>query len=89
MGHFAAMMTERNNRVGCAVATYLKPGEQYTSYVVACNFATSILIDSTIYTACDTPAMKCKSGKNSKYTSLCSTSEKYDFSRFTMFDDVE
>lgn len=70
------MMADRNIRVGCAASTYTKKGEP-TSYLVACNYATTNMSNFPIYEKCAKAASTCKTGKNPQYPNLCSASEEY------------
>lgn len=77
IGHFTVMMADRNIRVGCAGATYTNDGERYLSYLVACNYATTNMINFPIYESCSRAAASCTTGTNPKYPNLCSASEQY------------
>ncbi|KAM7350298.1 antigen 5 like allergen Cul n 1-like [Cochliomyia hominivorax] len=76
IGHFTVMMADRNIRVGCAASIYNK------TYLFACNYASTNMVGYAIYKSCDKPAADCKSGTNSSYKNLCSTSESYNINKF-------
>ncbi|KNC32017.1 hypothetical protein FF38_10695 [Lucilia cuprina] len=76
IGHFTVMMADRNIRVGCAAATYSASGKG-KAYLFACNYASTNMVKYAIYKSCDKPAADCKSGTNTSYKNLCSTSESY------------
>ncbi|XP_013097876.2 antigen 5 like allergen Cul n 1-like [Stomoxys calcitrans] len=78
IGHFTVMVAERNIRVGCAAATYKKQGDTSKTFLMACNYATTNMIDRPIYASCARPAAKCKKGKNVKFPNLCKVAEVYD-----------
>ncbi|XP_018802408.1 PREDICTED: venom allergen 3-like [Bactrocera latifrons] len=82
IGHFTVMMADRNIRVGCAASTYSVSGQRYKAFLFACNYATTNMINFPIYTSCSVAASQCTTGKNPKYTSLCSASEKYDVNKW-------
>ncbi|XP_061392228.1 antigen 5 like allergen Cul n 1-like [Musca vetustissima] len=82
IGHFTAMVADRNYRLGCAAATYTESGKDYSSFLFACNFAFTNVLKQPIYTDCAKPAMDCQTGVNPKYPNLCSTSEKYKVTFF-------
>ncbi|XP_028894690.2 antigen 5 like allergen Cul n 1-like [Zeugodacus cucurbitae] len=82
IGHFTVMMADRNIRVGCAASTYDESGQPYKAFLFACNYATTNMINFPIYKSCSVAASECKAGKNPKYTSLCSVSEKYDVNKW-------
>ena len=71
------MMADRNIRVGCAAATYTEPGASYNAYLVACNYATTNMVNFPIYASCDTAGSSCTTGTNPTYPNLCSASEVY------------
>ncbi|XP_037818691.1 antigen 5 like allergen Cul n 1-like [Lucilia sericata] len=81
IGHFTVMMADRNIRVGCAAATYSASGKS-KAYLLACNYATTNMVNYAIYKSCDKPAADCKSGTNSSYENLCSSSESYNVNKF-------
>ncbi|XP_005186052.1 antigen 5 like allergen Cul n 1-like isoform X1 [Musca domestica] len=78
IGHFTAMVTDRNTRVGCAASTYSVSGEDYKVFLMACNFAHNNVMDEPVYEDCAKAATNCTTGRNSKYPNLCSTSEIYN-----------
>lgn len=67
------MTADKNIRVGCAAARY---NNGYNNFLLACNYATTNMIGSAMYTS-GTAASGCKAGRNSAFTSLCSTAEVY------------
>ncbi|XP_065365387.1 antigen 5 like allergen Cul n 1-like [Calliphora vicina] len=78
IGHFSAMMTDRNIRVGCAASTYSVPGQSYKAFLVACNYAAANMPKFPIYVKCDWPASQCSTGNNPSYPNLCSVYEQFD-----------
>lgn len=81
IGHFTVMVAERNTHVGCAASEYTKSnGFQY--FLIACNYATTNMMEFPIYKSCGSSAQDCKSGKNSKYPNLCSPNEKYEVNKW-------
>ncbi|XP_011295896.2 antigen 5 like allergen Cul n 1-like [Musca domestica] len=82
IGHFTALMGERNIAVGCAASTYSTQGVKYKTFLVACNYATTNMIGSPIYTGCARATAKCKAGKNSKYPNLCAPKEVYNVNKW-------
>ncbi|XP_065362988.1 antigen 5 like allergen Cul n 1-like [Calliphora vicina] len=77
IGHFTVMMADRNIRVGCAASTYSPAGQPYKAYLVACNYATTNMINFPIYASCNQAGTSCTTGTNPKYPNLCSASEEY------------
>ncbi|XP_075155089.1 venom allergen-1-like [Haematobia irritans] len=77
IGHFTVMVADRNIRIGCAAATYSVMGKPYKSYLVACNYATTNVIDHPIYESCPVAGLHCTTGRNPLYPNLCSMYEKY------------
>uniref|UniRef100_A0A1I8NBD2 Venom allergen-1 n=1 Tax=Musca domestica TaxID=7370 RepID=A0A1I8NBD2_MUSDO len=82
IGHFTVNVADRNYRLGCAASTYTETGKDYSSFLFACNFAFTNVLDQPIYTDCARPAKDCATGVNPKYPNLCSTSEKYKVTFF-------
>ncbi|XP_065364366.1 antigen 5 like allergen Cul n 1-like [Calliphora vicina] len=82
IGHFTVMMADRNIRVGCAASTYSPAGQPYKAYLVACNYATTNMINFPIYASCKKAGASCTTGTNSKYPNLCSASEHYDVNKW-------
>ncbi|XP_061388582.1 antigen 5 like allergen Cul n 1-like [Musca vetustissima] len=82
IGHFTAMMGERNIAVGCAASTYSTKGVKYKTFLVACNYATTNMNDKPIYRDCARPAVQCKVGVNSKYKNLCAPKEAYNVNKW-------
>ncbi|XP_075157407.1 antigen 5 like allergen Cul n 1-like [Haematobia irritans] len=82
IGHFTVMMTDRNIRVGCAAAIFKENGKWYTTYLIACNYATTNMVDHPIYDVCPVSASKCITGKNHHYPNLCSSSERYNVNKW-------
>ncbi|XP_061397350.1 antigen 5 like allergen Cul n 1-like [Musca vetustissima] len=78
IGHFTAMVGERNIAVGCAAATYTVEGETFKRFLVACNYATTNVIGSPVYTSCTTATEKCVVGRNTNFPALCGLKEEYD-----------
>ncbi|XP_037818676.1 antigen 5 like allergen Cul n 1-like [Lucilia sericata] len=79
IGHFTAMMTDRNIRVGCAATTYYTSSESiFKTFLVACNYASGNLPNVPIYVKCDRPAKECSTGNNPSYPNLCSVNEHFD-----------
>ncbi|KNC32014.1 hypothetical protein FF38_10700 [Lucilia cuprina] len=78
IGHFTAMMTDRNTHVGCSAATFSISGSRYKAFLVACNYASGNLRDVPIYVKCDRPAKNCSTGNNPSYPNLCSIKEHFD-----------
>uniref|UniRef100_A0A1A9W272 Venom allergen-1 n=1 Tax=Glossina brevipalpis TaxID=37001 RepID=A0A1A9W272_9MUSC len=81
IGHFTVMVAERNTHMGCAAAKY-KKSDGFTYFLVACNYATTNMLEFPIYKTCSAPAEECKSGKNPKYSNLCAASEKYEVNKW-------
>ena len=75
------MMADRNIRVGCAAATYMNSGDSYLSYLIACNYATTNIINFPIYASANRAATACNTGTNPNYPNLCSASEVYDVNK--------
>ncbi|XP_037818682.1 antigen 5 like allergen Cul n 1-like [Lucilia sericata] len=75
IGHFTVMMADRNIRVGCAASMYTEGG--FKNYLVACNYATTNMINFPIYASCQKAGTSCTTGTNPQYPNLCSVSEEY------------
>ncbi|XP_005186253.2 antigen 5 like allergen Cul n 1-like [Musca domestica] len=82
IGHFTAMMGERNIAVGCAASTYSTNGVNYKTFLIACNYATTNMYNKPIYVGCARPAVNCKVGRNSKYPNLCAPKEVYNVNKW-------
>ncbi|KAM7349965.1 venom allergen-1-like [Cochliomyia hominivorax] len=82
IGHFTVMMADRNIRVGCAASEYTPTGEQYKALLVACNYATTNMINFPIYKSCSEAASDCTTGTNPQYPNLCSASEHYNVNKW-------
>lgn len=74
-GHFTVMVAELNVRVGCAAVKSSE--DDWETLTTACNYATTNVVGRPIYRS-GPAASKCTSGKNPKYSSLCSVNESYD-----------
>ncbi|XP_055390463.1 antigen 5 like allergen Cul n 1-like [Condylostylus longicornis] len=68
IGHFTAMVKDNNNYLGCALNKY--PSDKGTTYLLACNFASTNVLSRPIYLS-GPSASKCPGGKNSQYPGLC------------------
>ncbi|XP_067635239.1 venom allergen-1-like [Eurosta solidaginis] len=77
IGHFTVMVADRNIRVGCDAATYKARATNMSNFLMACNYATTNIVNRPIYNTCATAASGCTTGKNTNYPNLCSTSEPY------------
>ncbi|XP_019893282.2 antigen 5 like allergen Cul n 1-like [Musca domestica] len=77
IGHFTAMMGQRNMAVGCAASTYSTKGVNYRTFLIACNYATTNMLNRSVYTGCARPGVNCKVGRNSLYPNLCAPKEVY------------
>ncbi|XP_075158974.1 venom allergen-1-like [Haematobia irritans] len=82
IGHFTVMVADRNVRVGCAASTYSVPGQPYKGYLVACNYATTNMMDHPIYASCPKAASGCKTGTNKNFPNLCSAKEQYSVNKW-------
>ncbi|KAL9887210.1 antigen 5-related 2 [Glossina fuscipes fuscipes] len=81
IGHFTVMVAERNTHMGCAASQYTR-SNGFTYFLLACNYATTNMMEFPIYKSCSVSAKDCKTGKNSKYQNLCSANEKYEVNRW-------
>ncbi|KAM7350404.1 uncharacterized protein ACRADG_009006 [Cochliomyia hominivorax] len=83
IGHFTAIVSDRNIRLGCAASTYSIKGPKryrnYKGFSLACNYAAANLPDFPIYSKCDEPAKDCLTGTNPIYPNLCSVEEEFDY----------
>ncbi|XP_075154961.1 venom allergen-1-like [Haematobia irritans] len=79
IGHFTAMMLENNVRIGCAISTYNTSGNNYRTFLIACNFAYTNMFNRPIYTDCNIGGQGCRTGRNRQYPNLCSPNERYTF----------
>lgn len=75
IGHFTAMVNDRNTRVGCGMLR--QPKDNGAEFFFACNYAQTNILNRPIYVS-GTAASKCTKGKNSKYPALCAASEPID-----------
>ncbi|XP_067635244.1 venom allergen-1-like [Eurosta solidaginis] len=82
IGHFTVLAADKNTHVGCAVANYIEKGQTYNSFLMACNYATTNMVNFPIYESCATPASKCTTGTNPSYKNLCSTKESYSVNKW-------
>ncbi|XP_014101145.2 venom allergen-1 [Bactrocera oleae] len=82
IGHFTIMMADRNIRVGCASIIFQEEGDDFEGFLIACNYATTNVVNFHIYKSCSEPAVECETGKNPDFPNLCSTSEQYDVNKF-------
>ncbi|XP_013105475.2 antigen 5 like allergen Cul n 1-like [Stomoxys calcitrans] len=78
IGHFTVMMNGPNIRLGCAAATYADTGRDRQIFLIACNYARVNVATLPVYASCSSGGSECTTGRNPKYTNLCSTSEAYD-----------
>ncbi|XP_073835069.1 venom allergen-1-like [Musca autumnalis] len=82
IGHYTAMVADRNYRLGCSAAIYTKPGNKYSEFLFVCNFAFTNVVEQPIYTDCHRAAVNCTTGSNPMYPNLCSPLEEYKVSFF-------
>ncbi|XP_073835065.1 antigen 5 like allergen Cul n 1-like [Musca autumnalis] len=82
VGHFTVMMADRNIRVGCAAAKYFQLEVSYKIFLIACNYATTNMIDFPIYANCTSAGTSCTSGNNPQYPNLCSMAEEYNVNKW-------
>ncbi|XP_017850490.1 antigen 5 like allergen Cul n 1-like [Drosophila busckii] len=75
IARFAALVADRNIAVGCAVSTF-SWGNMFKTFLMACNYATSILPEHKVYNSCAKPASKCSTGVNPSYKFLCNSNEE-------------
>ncbi|CAG9810783.1 unnamed protein product [Chironomus riparius] len=73
--HFLMVVSDRANRVGCALSQYEGPYGK-TTYI-ACNYSFTIITGQAVYETGE-PASKCQTGANAKYPALCSSQEEVD-----------
>ncbi|CAO1409379.1 unnamed protein product [Diamesa hyperborea] len=81
IGHFTAMVIERNTHIGCSYATYYSMHQDYgiiTNNLIACNYSSTNIISYRIYKKGPVPASECTSGVNPRYPFLCSLEENID-----------
>lgn len=71
---FATMSTDDNNRVGCAGVWFPKDGEGWINF--GCNYASKFKYGRPNYLE-GSVASKCETGRDSKFSGLCSIVEKY------------
>ncbi|XP_067635237.1 venom allergen-1-like [Eurosta solidaginis] len=77
IGHFTVMVADRNIRIGCAAATYKAQDNRMRTFLMACNYATTNIVNRPIYNTCATAASGCTTGRNPNFQNLCSKSESY------------
>lgn len=71
---FTTMSLEANTKVGCAAIWYPEDGTGRVNF--GCNYATMPILAEPVYV--DGPTgLKCQSGRDKKFTGLCSVNEKY------------
>lgn len=75
IGHFTVMVVENNVRVGCAVAQFLNKEYNWQYVYTVCNYATTNKYPGEKYYESGTAASKCVTGKDPKFTNLCSPKE--------------
>ncbi|XP_065365457.1 antigen 5 like allergen Cul n 1-like [Calliphora vicina] len=75
IGHFTAMVQDKSTHVGCAILRHNKNGS--IQQIMTCNYAHTNINAAAVYRQGPT-ASKCTSGTHKKFTSLCSSSEKYN-----------
>ncbi|KAM7347467.1 venom allergen-1-like [Cochliomyia hominivorax] len=75
IGHFTAMVQDRSTHVGCAIVRLRKNGSM--QQLMTCNYAITNILKKPVYIQ-GKPASKCTTGRDKKYSSLCSTKEKYN-----------
>ncbi|XP_065365201.1 antigen 5 like allergen Cul n 1-like [Calliphora vicina] len=82
IGHFTVMVADRNIRVGCAASNFAVAGQDYKLYLIACNYATTNVLNFPLYASCQKAGTSCTTGTNPKYPNLCSASEHYDVNKW-------
>lgn len=78
IGHYTAMVNERQKQVGCGVTKFSKKG--YHTFLIACNYAFANMIKLPVYTAGEV-ASGCTTGVNPDHNALCSVDEDYDINK--------
>ncbi|EDW00452.1 antigen 5 like allergen Cul n 1 [Drosophila grimshawi] len=81
IGHFTAMVNERNNRIGCAVARYTSASGS-SGTLLACNYAVTNMINNPVYRP-GRSASQCRAGRNPRYTNLCAANEVYSYNNWS------
>ena len=71
--HFTQMAQDNAIQVGCAISQYTNG--KWKSSLMACNYAVTNLLGTPVYVT-GAPASGCSTGTNSKFSGLCSASEK-------------
>uniref|UniRef100_A0A1A9WJY1 SCP domain-containing protein n=1 Tax=Glossina brevipalpis TaxID=37001 RepID=A0A1A9WJY1_9MUSC len=77
-GHFAELILDRNTHVGCEILRFT-PSHHPISFVyhIVYNYASVYALDAPLYEV-GYPDVKCKTGRNSNYSALCSIKEFFD-----------
>lgn len=82
IGHFVALMVDRNIRVGCAASEYEEKDEENKidlKFLLTCNYAFLPVTNRPIYSCTSGKAgSKCETGTNPDFPFLCSVDESYD-----------
>ena len=76
IGHFTMVVSDRTNKVGCAIARYsnVKNKKVWKNTLMACNYAFTNLVGSPVYVSGST-ASGCLTGVNKDFRALCAVNE--------------
>lgn len=73
INHFAVMVQENNNRVGCSAVRFTVPfdgSRKNTTTLVTCNYAEGLVLGTSVYRT-GHPASRCPHKRNAKFKGLC------------------
>nr|ACH56844.1 salivary secreted antigen-5 related protein [Simulium vittatum] len=78
IGHFTQLVSDRTNRVGCAISRYTEWSPQYQmdmkTLLLACDYSFTNIWREPVYETGPT-ASGCKAGRHNVYEGLCKASE--------------
>ncbi|XP_062541630.1 antigen 5 like allergen Cul n 1-like [Armigeres subalbatus] len=75
IGHLTQIINDRTWKIGCSIVRYNPTSDTGTVVYIVCNYSMTNMIGEPVYTK-GKSASKCKTGRNPRYTNLCSVKER-------------
>lgn len=80
IGHFTQLAWSNSTAIGCGATRYTKNG--FNNFLIACNYAVGNFLGWPVYLTSNKSGSGCKTGTDSKFTSLCTDKENLNPNNF-------